>query len=143
MAVDNGGIEARLFDYLAGSIKETPYYKLLGIELTYLGPGESHMEVKTAEKHSNPLEVIHGALMITLADAVMGNAIRSLGISGVTVDISASLLAAAPFGECLLGKGRVVKAGRQVIFTEGEVWAGERLICQSKGTFIRVGEISL
>lgn len=143
MAAQNAGIDARLFDYLYKALQDTAYYNLLGIELTRLGPGESQFEVETSAKHANPLGVIHGGLMTSLADAAMGNAIRSLGITAVTADISVAMIAAAPFGERLVGKGKVVKAGRNLIFAEAGVWAGERLISQSKGTFLRIGDISL
>lgn len=143
MAAQNAGIDARLFEYLSKSLRDTAFYNLLGIELTRLGPGESQLEVETSAKHSNPLGVIHGGLMTSLADAAMGNAIRSLGITAVTADISVAMIAAASFGERLVGKGKVVKAGQNLIFAEAGVWAGERLISRSKGTFLKIGDIKL
>ncbi|MEN6350275.1 MAG: PaaI family thioesterase [Syntrophomonas sp.] len=137
----NGGIDEKLFDYIVNSIKNTPYYQLLGIELTRLEAGNSELSVNITHQHTNPLGAIHGGLIMSLADAAMGNAIRSLGIKGVTVDCSTALIAAALEGEQVVARGRVLKAGKTMIFTEAHVWAGERLLSSAKGTFYKTGEM--
>ena len=49
---------------------------------------------------------------MSIADAAMGNAIRSLGITGVTVDISVAMIAAVPHGSVLQAIGKVKKRAR-------------------------------
>ncbi len=137
----NSGIEARLFDYLLHSLQDTPYYQLLGFKLVQLGPGLSEFEVLTEEKHCNPLGLIHGGLVMSIADAVMGNAIRSIGVNGVTVDVSVSVIAAVPHGSVLRATGKVRRAGQKMIFAEAEVWCKDRLMGQAKGTFYNQGPI--
>lgn len=143
MDSENAGIDARLFEYIAGSLKKTAFYNLMGIRLVSLGPGESEFVLTTGEQHSNPLGLVHGGVVLSLGDAAMGNAVRSLGVTGVTVDYSASLFSAAPMGQDLIAMGKIVKAGKNLFFTESDVWCQGKHIAQCKGTFYKVGDIQL
>jgi len=137
----NDGLDKKLFEYLQKSIKNTPYYQMLGIELSALAPGRADIKVVAGQQHSNPMGLVHGGLISSLADAAMGNAIRSLGIKGVTVDMSIAFTASARMGDTIVARGKVLKSGKNMIFAEAEVYAGDVLIGHSKATFFRVGEI--
>lgn len=141
MAV-NKGIETWLFEYMEKSIKETPFYNLLGVELVEIGPGEAALKVLPTEQHTNPLGIIHGGLLMSLADAAMGNAVRSLGIRSVTVDMSTSFVSSAMIGQEIIGRGKVIKAGRNLIFVEAAVSSNEKLLVKSTGTFFKTGEVT-
>ncbi len=137
----NLGIPPGLFAYISKSVQETPYYNLLGIQLEKLGPGHAELSITTTRDHANPLGLIHGGLITSLGDAAMGNAVRSIGFSGVTVDMSTAFIAGAPFSEKITASGDVIKAGRKMIFAEARLYAGEKLLAHLKGTFYRIGEI--
>lgn len=141
MQAENCGIDQNLFNYLVESISHTPYYKLLGIEISKIGQGKAELQVCANQNHTNPLGAIHGGLIMSLADAAMGNAIRSLGIKGVTVDCSTAFISGALLGELVVGKGSVLKAGKNMIFAEAKVFAGEQLIASCKGTFFKTGDM--
>lgn len=144
MEPENKGIDKKLFDYLYHSIETTPFYNLLGIHLNSISKGEVVMSaIPEARYHANPMGFIHGGLVMSLLDAVMGNAVRSLGIKSVTVDISISFPRGGEFDKTLHAKGKVVHAGKQVIFAKGEVYSGEQIIGYGKGTFYKIGEIEL
>lgn len=136
----NNGLDERLFKYIVHSIETTPFYQLLGIRLNAVGPGNAEIGVLSNQKHSNPLGLIHGGLIMSLADAAMGNAIRSLGIKGVTVDCSTSFPAAAGMGSNLLARGEVLKAGRKMIFARAVVYEGDTVIGDAKATFFNTGK---
>ncbi|MGI5922149.1 MAG: PaaI family thioesterase [Syntrophomonadaceae bacterium] len=138
----NSGLDDQLFTKLLESISHTPFYQLLGMKVKELGPGYAEFTVMPEEKHTNPLGIIHGGLLMTIADAAMGNAIRSLGIRAVTVDCSTGLVSSATLGTEIIARGRVLKAGRNMIFTEAFVYAGDKLITTAKGTFFRTGDIT-
>lgn len=143
MKAENAGIDQKLFDYIAKSLENTPFYNLLGVKLIRLDQGMSEMAVNINIKHTNPLGFVHGGLIMSLADAAMGNAIRSLGINGVTVDCSTALISAAQVGELVTARGKVLKAGKSMVFTEANIWTGERLLASAKGTFYKTGEMLL
>ena len=71
----------------------------------------------------------------------MGNAIRGLGINAVTVDFSASFTAAAKCGDTIVAKGKVLKAGKSIIFAEAYVYGGDNLIGHCKGTFYKISDL--
>lgn len=140
MGAVNSGLDQQLFNYLQKSIKETAYYKMLGIELQLLAPGYAEIRVVSGPQHTNPLGLIHGGLITSIVDAAMGNAIRSLGITGVTVDLSVALIAAARVGDTIVARGKVLKTGKSMIFAEATVYAGETLLGYSKATFCKLSD---
>lgn len=142
MDAENNGIDQKLFDYLQKSIKETKYYKLLEMELQLLAPGYAEFRVVSGPQHTNPLGLIHGGLITSMADAAMGNAIRTLGIAGVTVDLSVALIAAARLGDTIIARAKVLKSGKSMIFAEAEVHSGDTLLAHSKATFYKISDIN-
>jgi len=142
MEAVNSGLDDKLFEYLQRSIKGTPYYEMLDLELQLLSPGCSEFRVQSSLKHSNPMGYIHGGLIMSMADAAMGNAIRSLAITAVTVDMSTSLPSAAKLGDILVARAKVLRAGQKLVFAEAEVKSGEQLLSYCKGTFYKISDIN-
>ncbi len=143
MKAENKGIDDVLYKYLVHSVESTPFYQLMGIEMVSVERGKAVMSVHAEEHHTNPLGFIHGGLIMSMADAAMGNAIRSLGIKAVTVDLSNSFPSAGRLGDDIRAEGKVIRAGKQLIYTEAEVFAGERLLGHAKATFFKIGEVEL
>ncbi len=141
MGSKNLGIDERLFDHIVGTAEDMPFYTLLGVSISAVGPGYAELSVTTRRDHANPLGTVHGGLLLTMADGAMGNAIRSLGMIGVTVDCSTAMISPTPFGEKIVAQGRVLKAGRNMIFAESKVFAGEKLLADTRGTFYKTSDI--
>ena len=138
----NQGIDENLFAYLTKSIEQAPFYKLLGIELLSIAPGQAVFEMEARHEHTNSIGLIQGGLVSSLADTSMGIAVRSLGVNGATVDLSVGFTGSARLGDILRAEGRVVKLGRR-LFTETKVVAGKRLICYNKATFYKVMSLNI
>lgn len=69
---------------------------------------------------------VQGGLVAGYLDDVMGYAyVAATGgeAAPLNLDLSMSLIRLIPAGAVIIGKGRVVKAGRRVIFLEGELLA--------------------
>ena len=67
---------------------------------------------------------VQGGLVAGYLDDVMGYAFVAASggeMAPLNLDISMSLIRLIPEGATILGKGRVVKAGRRVVFLEGEL----------------------
>ena len=67
---------------------------------------------------------VQGGLVAGYLDDVMGYAyVAATGgeMAPLNLDISMSLLRLIPEGATIIGKGRVVKGGRRVVFLEGEL----------------------
>ena len=139
----NQGIEEELFDYLVHSIADTPYYMLLGVKVRLLASGLAELELEVSQQHINPMGAVHGGLYMSLADAAMGNAIRSLGIKAVTVDCNTSMIAGASVGETIKARGTLEKIGKNLVFASARVTTDEKLLASARGTFYRVGLIDI
>ena len=83
---------------------------------------------------------VQGGLVAGYLDDVMGYAyVASTGGEGapLNLELSMSLIRLIPEGATIIGKGRVVKAGRRVIFLEGELTAEDgTLYARSTSTAI-------
>lgn len=109
------------------------FMKLIGFDLTDIQPGLVRGELEVGEKHMQQNYFVHGGVMATCADIVMGFAAYSLlppGFGVVTVDLQVSYLHPG-IGERLRAEGKVTKAGRNVSFCEGSIFM------LNKGNWVR------
>lgn len=117
------------FDFLQkiadGEIPGAPIEAHIGMEFTEVERGKVTFTCHPDESHYNPIGVVHGGLVCTLLDSVLGCAAHSLlpaGMGYTSIDINVSYLrpVTADSGP-LVATGRVTKPGRRVTFAEGEV----------------------
>lgn len=108
-----------------GEIPGAPIGAHIGMELTEVERGKVTFTCRPDESHYNPIGTVHGGLVCTLLDSVLGCAAHSLlpaGMGYTSIDINVSYLrpVTADSGP-LVATGRVTKPGRRVTFAEGEV----------------------
>jgi uncharacterized protein (TIGR00369 family) len=111
-------------DTLRAFFASAPFMADLGIEAT--GGSESSIQSALAlrPRHFQHTGQVHAGVMVTMADHSMGAAAQTLAAQGfvvITAELSIRLLRAAR-GEQLQCEARVVKPGRQISFTEADVW---------------------
>jgi len=112
----NQGIKSEWFDIIANSVQQAPYYSLLGIELREVGSGWAILEVIPARQHTNPMDLVHGGLIMSLGDAAMGNAIRSQGIKAVTASMNIEFIRPADLGTKLVERREISESGTYQVF---------------------------
>ena len=108
-----------------------PFIADLGIEPVALGEGRVEAELRLAPRHYQHTGQVHAGVMVTLADHSMGIAAQTLVGDAVviTAELSTRLLRAAR-GERLFCEAHIIKRGRNISFTEADVYcesAGERV----------------
>ncbi len=114
---------------------DIPFASHCGIEPIEFAEGRTRLRAPARPEHVNNLGIVHGGLICTLLDIAMGTAARSaVGQPVMTLDMQVSFL--SPGRGVLVGEGRVVKAGRSVVFCEAEVRneAGE-IVAKASGLF--------
>lgn len=102
-----------------------PFMVDLGVEPVAVGEGRVTTHLAVANKHLQHTGQVHAGVMATLADHTMGAAAQTLVPAGhwiLTAELKTSLLRAAK-GERLVCEATVIKPGRNISFTEAEVWA--------------------
>ncbi|MCA1908867.1 MAG: PaaI family thioesterase [Magnetospirillum sp.] len=108
--------------------------QLYGARITQLDDGLCEIAVTGDDKLRQQHGFFHGGVVAALADTAGGYAAmtRAAADSDVlTVEFKLNLLSPAA-GESLLARGEVVKAGKVLMVTRGEVFAvkdGQRKLC--------------
>lgn len=101
-----------------------PFMVDLGIEPTAGDEGRIDTALALQPRHFQHTGQVHAGVMTTMADHSMGAAAQTLAPQGfvvITAELSVRLLRAAS-GQQLVCEARVVKPGRQISFTEADVW---------------------
>jgi uncharacterized protein (TIGR00369 family) len=102
--------------------------------------------LRIEQKHLQQHFFVHGGVMATVADIVMGFSAYTLCRKGqgvVTADLKINYLLPATKGK-ILALGRVRKAGSKLFFCEAEIWAingEERLLTNTAESLMSVVEI--
>ncbi len=110
---------------LRGFFRSAPFVHALGIEPVAFERGCVTAELPIQPQTLQHTGQVHAGVSTTLADHCMGAAAQTLAQAGfhvITAELKVSLLRAAK-GEKLVCEARVIKPGRQLMFTEAEVWS--------------------
>ena len=112
-------------DALRAFFVSAPFMVDLGIVPTACAAGRVVTQVELAAKHFQHTGVVHAGVIGAMADHTMGPAAQTMAADGhwvLTAEFKTSLLRAGrgQRRECV---GVVIKPGRQVSFTEAEVFA--------------------
>ena len=117
------------FDYLtalaAGEIPPPPIAQTLGFGVTSVGRGTVTFTCEADESHYNPIGVVHGGVLCTLLDTVLGCAVHTTLEAGwgyTSIDLNVTYLRPVTLASGVLSAtGTVVKGGRRVSFASGEI----------------------
>jgi uncharacterized protein (TIGR00369 family) len=117
--------EGPFWDAMAGRAALPPAAVLLGWELLSIDPDAGTIEVAFAatDQFLNPAGVIQGGFLTAMLDDTMGPALVATlgpGQFAPTTDLHVQFLRPALPGR-LIGRGRVVRRGRDVAFLAGEL----------------------
>lgn len=142
--VRNPDFKARIQD----SFKRQAFMANLGAKLVLVEPGAVDIELDFDEKLCQQHGLFHGGVVGTLADNAGGYASFSLmraQDSVLTVEYKINLMAPAE-GDRLIARGRVVRAGRQLIVCRSDVFVeknGKEKQCAAMlGTFMVMSDMS-
>lgn len=123
-AIDTHG-RGPFWDFLAGRLPPPPATDLLGWELIAIDPDAATIEVafRAGERFTNPMGVIQGGFLAAMLDETLGPALVATlppDRFAPTLDLHVQYLRPARPGR-LVGRGRVVRRGRDICFLAGEL----------------------
>ena len=111
-----------------GRIPPPPIAQLLGMWPTKVDVGLAVFECRPDESVYNPIGLVHGGLLCTLADSAAGCAVHTTLPAGTgysSIGISVNFLRPVTLGSgTLVATGRVVKPGRRVATATVEILDG-------------------
>ncbi|HMM75555.1 MAG TPA: PaaI family thioesterase [Gammaproteobacteria bacterium] len=99
--------------------------RLFGARMVALSPGETEIHIPLRPDFLQQTGNVHGGIVGALADSAAGYAALSLldaQLEVVTVEYKINFVAPA-YGELLIGRGRVVRAGRTLQVCVAEIFA--------------------
>ncbi len=115
--------------------------KANGLELEVVKPGHIRYRMTVLDEHLATPTAIHGGVLSALMDAILGVSALSLTCERnqlvATVEFKMNYLAPAGPGEEIVGEGKIVRAGKNLIVTEGTIKSasGDKQIATGLGTF--------
>jgi uncharacterized protein (TIGR00369 family) len=121
----------------AGFNIHVPFVEHLGVRITERGDGLARLRLDSRPELENSWGSVHGGVLMTLLDVALASAGRSLDDKcngALTVEMKVNFIAAA--AGAVLGEGRAQRAGRSLIFAEGELRSEDgTLLAKATGTF--------
>ncbi|GAC1407526.1 MAG: hypothetical protein NVSMB6_05310 [Burkholderiaceae bacterium] len=118
---------------------EIPFLNDLGVNFLGMGGGRAEVALTLEKRHLNSWRVAHGGVVMTLLDVVMSMAGRSLdpdARAGVTVEMKTSFMQpGGREGSRIVAKGNAFHRSTTMVFCEGELWNGDKLVAKAMGTF--------
>ena len=123
--------------------KKIPFVGHLGIEVDSIGDGQAALSMQLQPQFTNSFGTAHGGVIMSIMDVALCTAARSQhpdSIGVITIDLSLQFIGAGK-GK-LTAQARVLKPGRNTVFTEGEVRNEDgSLVAKALGTVrVRVAE---
>ena len=106
-----------------------------------LNDGSHHFVLRTEERHANAHGLIHGGLMMTMADLTM--AVTAKGDPDdvyVTVSFNSEFVASGHAGDLVEARGELVRRTGSMAFVRGKLHVGERILFICSGVMKRVGK---
>jgi uncharacterized protein (TIGR00369 family) len=121
----------------AGFNIHVPFVEHLGVRILEKGDGVLRLRLDPRPELENSWGSVHGGVLMTLLDVALASAGRSLDErcnGALTVEMKVNFIAAAQGP--VLGEGRAQRAGRSLIFSEGELRSVDgTLLAKATGTF--------
>ena len=121
-----------------GRLAPPPIAQLMGFRIRDVEPGRVVFEGTPDESVYNPIGVVHGGLVCTLADSVIGCAVHTTldsGIAYTSIDIAVNYLRPVTVTSgTLVATGTVIKPGRRIATGEAQIVDGNgRLVASATG----------
>jgi uncharacterized protein (TIGR00369 family) len=116
-----------------------PMASLFGVRIRSVERGRVVFEYEPDESVYNPIGMVHGGVVCTLADTVIGCAVHSTldaGVGYTSIDLQVGYLRPLTAASGLVvATGTVVKPGRRVAFARADITDGAgRLVAEATGS---------
>jgi uncharacterized protein (TIGR00369 family) len=133
-----------LFTRIAESFARQTFMSTLGAKLAAVSSGQVRLELPFSAALTQQHGYLHAGVLASIADSACGYAALSImpdDSSVLSVEFKVNMLAPA-LGDRFVATGKVVRAGRTLIITQGEVLAitgaGHQPILLMQATMMRV-----
>jgi uncharacterized protein (TIGR00369 family) len=96
--------------------------------------GPHHFILDLRDEHLNGGGMMHGGLMMAMADSVLGTTVRrAAGALGSTISLNCDFLAGAGPGERIQAEAVISRMTRSIAFVNGRLYTDEKTLLTASG----------
>jgi uncharacterized protein (TIGR00369 family) len=108
-----------------------------GLNLKRINETEFDFSVDVKEMHLNTGQIAHGGFLSTIADTGMGTAAHQVAGDKrcVTINLNLKFITAAKLGEKLIGKVKILKKTKTLVFISCEINNAKDIVVSASGTW--------
>ena len=118
-----------------------PFVEYLHIDVVPELGGGVHLELRVDEYHTNLYGIVHGGVLMTMADTAMGAACLACNKKVVTLELGTDFMHSVPLTTCVRTRAKVLHDGRQTMACECEIINDEgKIFAKSHATFYVLGK---
>lgn len=124
--------------YVPSTIPDGTFGKLLGTLYRRREGGGFAFRVEA--RHGNVRGAIHGGMLMTMADQVLGLTVQQAigGGPTATISLNCDFVSSAKPGDLIEGTAEVTRITRSIVFVQGRLACGDRLILSAAGLWKRL-----
>ena len=102
-----------------------------------INDSDFEFSIKVIENFLNTGGIAHGGFIATIADTGMGNAahIAAGNKRCVTINLDIKFISAGKLNEMLIGKVKVLKKTKTLVFISSEIYASGKIVATASGTW--------
>ncbi len=91
-------------------------------------------------KHANPRDVLHGGMLMTFADHVLGLTVQHVtgSMALATVNLNCDFVAAVRPGDFIEGEAKVTRQTKSLVFITGRLFRGDSVVMTASGLWARL-----
>ena len=107
-----------------------------GLQFREISGSDFEYKATIKEFHLNSAGITHGGFIVTLLDSGMGTAAhRVLGpnTKAATISLDVKFICGSKAGDILIGSAKVLKKTKTLVFMQGKIKCGKRLISTAEG----------
>jgi uncharacterized protein (TIGR00369 family) len=104
--------------------------------------GAKRFAFRVDERHVNKRGVVHGGMMMTFADAAIGQAVWDFTdrVSSVTMNMQAQFIGGARLGDLVEVQPELIRKTRALVFVRGDFTTGSRTLMTISSVWKLLGE---
>lgn len=122
---------------------QNPFVEYLHTEVVPTPDGGVQLELTVESEHTNLYGIIHGGVLMTMADTAMGAAALAQNKKVVTMNLGMDFMHSVPLTTRLIATGTVLHDGRRTMTLESEIRNAEgKLFAKAHGTFYVLGSFN-
>ncbi len=102
-----------------------------------INDSDFEFSIKVIESFLNTGGIAHGGFIASIADTGMGNAahIAAGNKRCVTINLDIKFISAGKLNETLLGKVKILKRTKTLVFINCEIFGAEKIVATASGTW--------